>query len=273
MTAKEHTFPFLNDLHIHIKYALPAAHTRDWHETKSKSNYALWILRTGTIRIEYKKNTCILHEGDAFFFYPAIIYEASCISEQCDFIFIHFDAVLGKNYHALHFHNFDGYISYSSFPYITDNLCKCFLEVEHKEVCADFLLSGALQQYLAVLMKQKYTLLSLENKHEEQSSLARLEPVFLYINMHIRDPVTIKELANIIHLSEKYFITFFKSNLGITPNNYIIQIKMKKALEYLYEHKYSVKEIAALVGYADVYSFSKSFKKYYGSAPSTFFHD
>ena len=58
--------------------------------------------------------------------------------------------------------------------------------------------------------------------------------------------------------------------MGITPVNYIIEVKMKKALEYLHEQKYSVKEVASLVGYADIYSFSKAFKKIYGIPPSKF---
>ena len=59
--------------------------------------------------------------------------------------------------------------------------------------------------------------------------------------------------------------------MGITPVNYITQVKMKKALEYLYEQNYSVKEVAALVGYTDIYTFSKAFKKIYGIPPSSFY--
>ena len=70
--------------------------------------------------------------------------------------------------------------------------------------------------------------------------------------------------------TEKYFISFFKKTMGMTPTSYITQVKMKKALEYLHEQNYSVKEVSALVGYADIYTFSKAFKKTYGISPSNF---
>ncbi|MBO1515444.1 helix-turn-helix domain-containing protein [Metabacillus sp. BG109] len=45
---------------------------------------------------------------------------------------------------------------------------------------------------------------------------------------------------------------------------------MNRARELLYSNRYSIKQIADMLGYPDPYSFSKAFKKYYKMPPSQF---
>lgn len=256
-------------MELNIKYALFTEHDCDWYEVKAKNEYALWLIQSGSMIIEYKKETCALTQGDIFFFYPEILYHASS-SEGCSFTFIHFDAILGVNYHALHFYPFDGKYSARKVSAFFDTLLSCASSVQNDKTFADMEIQGATMFFLANLMREKY-----EKKRDNlaishKSALARLQPVLIYINHHLAEPIYISDLAATINLSEKYFITFFKNTMGITPINYIIEVKMKKALEYLNEQSYSVKEVATLVGYGDIYTFSKAFKKVYGIAPSKF---
>lgn len=58
--------------------------------------------------------------------------------------------------------------------------------------------------------------------------------------------------------------------LGITPGQYINQIKMNRARDYLYEKKYTIQQIAGFLGYPDPFTFSKAFKKFYNVPPSKF---
>jgi len=102
------------------------------------------------------------------------------------------------------------------------------------------------------------------------AKLTVLQPVFQYVENNLDRPMKIDELSAIVNMSEKYFISYFKSALGITPGNYITQLKMNKARDYLYQEKYSIKEIANLLGYSDQYTFSKAFKKYFNVSPSKF---
>ena len=66
------------------------------------------------------------------------------------------------------------------------------------------------------------------------------------------------------------FIEYFKRTLGISPGQYIKSLKMNLARDYIYEKKYSVKEIAYMLGYTDQYTFSKAFKKQFNTPPSRF---
>ena len=100
--------------------------------------------------------------------------------------------------------------------------------------------------------------------------LSVLQPVFNYITDNMSKPIRIKELAQVAGISEKYFINYFKTILGISPGRYINQLKMNRARDYLYQGKYTIKEISSMLGYPDQYSFSKAFKKHYRVPPSKF---
>ena len=57
--------------------------------------------------------------------------------------------------------------------------------------------------------------------------------------------------------------------MGESPIRYLIQIRLEKAKEILEDESCgSIRDVAAEVGYEDVYYFSKLFKKYYGIAPA-----
>ena len=72
-----------------------------------------------------------------------------------------------------------------------------------------------------------------------------------------------------MYLSPFYISRIFKSEIGDTPIHYLINIRLDRAKELL-ESGFagSVQEVAAQVGYDDVYHFSKLFKKRYGIPPS-----
>ena len=258
---------FIN-LQINIKYALSTVHTHDWYEIKSKSEYALFIMQDGIMHLSYQQQSYTLQPGDAFLFYPQIPYHASTTSDCCRFIFIHFDVILGNNHQALHFYPFDGHYPTTHFHNEIGQICSGFFSVQKKEPFAQLQLNGSLTLFLASVMKANYEAMNTGQDFPKKSALARLQPALIYIGEHLQEPIYMSSLAACVNLSEKYFISFFKQTLGVTPAHYIIQAKMRKALEYLYERKYSVKEIATRVGYADIYTFSKAFKKIYGIPPS-----
>ncbi len=256
-------------MEIQVKYALFAEHDSDWYEVKAKNEYAFWLIQSGSLVIEYERKKYVLSKGDIFFFYPEILYHASS-NEGCSFAFLHFNAILGSNFYALHFYPFDGKYEAEEISDFFDILLNSAFSAQKDCFFAELELKGAVMLFLAKLMRERYEKKGDSRTVSHNNALARLQPVLIYINHHLSEQIRISDLAALINLSEKYFITFFKTALGVTPANYIIEIRMKKALEYLNEQSYSVKEVATLLGYADIYTFSKAFKKVYGTAPSKF---
>ncbi|WP_312729295.1 helix-turn-helix transcriptional regulator, partial [Enterococcus sp.] len=68
--------------------------------------------------------------------------------------------------------------------------------------------------------------------------------------------------------SPTYLSKIFKEATGVSPINYLIEIRLKRAKDMLKNDNLTIKEVASAVGYQDAYHFSKSFKKLYGVSPS-----
>lgn len=92
--------------------------------------------------------------------------------------------------------------------------------------------------------------------------------IISYLDTHYNEKISLDAIAQNMYLSSVYISKIFKDETGESPINYLIKIRLEKAKEMLVSLKSdSVKEIATLVGYEDVYHFSKLFKKYYGMSP------
>ena len=79
--------------------------------------------------------------------------------------------------------------------------------------------------------------------------------------------LTVSEVASQLHLSPKYLSNLFHDELKISPKQYILDTRMKRACELLAINSLSVTDIANSVGYSDPLNFSKLFKKFYGVSP------
>jgi transcriptional regulator GlxA family with amidase domain len=78
----------------------------------------------------------------------------------------------------------------------------------------------------------------------------------------------LKNLPQYHFLSPTYISNFLKQATGVSPINYLIEIRLKRAKDMLKNDNLTIKEVASAVGYQDAYHFSKSFKKLYGVSPS-----
>ncbi len=93
---------------------------------------------------------------------------------------------------------------------------------------------------------------------------------FLERNYHKR--VSLEDVADLVCLSPKYLSRLFKEKTGVGFNDYRIGIKMEKAGEILRESGLTVNEISYRLGYRNMESFIRMFKKVKGLTPTEFRH-
>lgn len=98
-----------------------------------------------------------------------------------------------------------------------------------------------------------------------------MENTFLKVKLEIDDNFlelnTLTQLAARLGLSEHYICRLFKKYHGRTPYQYLTERKIACASSLLLTGAKPIKEIASLLGFADVYSFSRVFKKSVGESP------
>lgn len=98
-----------------------------------------------------------------------------------------------------------------------------------------------------------------------------MDQAVLYIQNHyMSSAFSIEEVAGAVCLSTSYFSTVFKNETGTTFTDYLIRIRMEKAMVLLKTTSMKMYEIASRVGYENAAYFSAAFKRFYGKSPSEF---
>lgn len=95
-------------------------------------------------------------------------------------------------------------------------------------------------------------------------------PAVVYIHNHPRDNISMKEMANLCHLSSSYFSRRFSQETGETFVNYINRRKIEKAKELLRGTNKSITHIAGEVGFQNTNNFIAVFKRIEGVPPSLY---
>ena len=88
-----------------------------------------------------------------------------------------------------------------------------------------------------------------------------------YIQQSFTGEISLKELGEQFHLSEKYVSQYFKEHFHITLSKYVTYLRLEHAKQLLQNSDIPVTEVAMLSGYQNVSYFIRSFKKTYGVSP------
>lgn len=91
-----------------------------------------------------------------------------------------------------------------------------------------------------------------------------------YIQEHLAEDLSRKQLAGAVYLSEDYVSKLFVSVTGTSIPAYVASCRMEKAQEYLKYTDLSVSKIAMNVGYSNFSYFSKTFRDYTGCTPNEY---
>ena len=128
--------------------------------------------------------------------------------------------------------------------------------------------TSALYQLLAVLTEQNHL------ATEEQPRLRQDQSyVQTAVNLLIGSrsgQIRISDVARTIGISRNYLTTIFRQELGVSPQEYLMNYRMEKAGSLLRVTGDPVSVIAAEVGYHDPLAFSKNFRRRYGMSPTEY---
>lgn len=97
-----------------------------------------------------------------------------------------------------------------------------------------------------------------------------VEQIRRYIEYRYAEDVKVSELAEHCGLNRSYMTKCFTEGTGMSPKEYLMQYRMKKAKELLKKEDLPVSTVAYAVGYSDPLAFSKSFKKREGVSPQSY---
>ncbi|KAA9015993.1 response regulator transcription factor [Niallia endozanthoxylica] len=91
-----------------------------------------------------------------------------------------------------------------------------------------------------------------------------------YIDQHLKDELTLKDVASHVHLNPSYFSVLFKEQVKLTFSEYVTRRRIQRAKELMISTNLPINEIAEEVGYKTAKYFIKLFKDNEGVTPSVY---
>lgn len=125
-----------------------------------------------------------------------------------------------------------------------------------------------ISQTLQMILSETYYKDELSSDQNQNNNY--LNAIIKYFYANLSKNLTLEDISDEFNLSKSYLNALFKKNTNTSPINYLISIKMKEACKLLRSTTYSIKIIAAELGYFDPYYFSHLFKKVVGISPSKY---
>lgn len=107
----------------------------------------------------------------------------------------------------------------------------------------------------------------LEVRSEEARYGPQIQMAMTYIDEHLHEAISMKQVADYFHLNASYFSVLFKEETGVTFSDYLTRTRLQKAKELLITTSMPIWEIAEKVGYSTAKYFIQVFKDNEGMSP------
>ncbi|MBF1119427.1 MAG: AraC family transcriptional regulator [Streptococcus sp.] len=91
-----------------------------------------------------------------------------------------------------------------------------------------------------------------------------------YLETYYHESIQLEDLASMTHLSRFYISHSFKKEIGMSPMEYLIAIRIKESKILLRTTNYSISQVADIVGFTTPTYFSKQFRKSTGISPTDY---
>lgn len=132
-----------------------------------------------------------------------------------------------------------------------------------------------MEELLIMIMRKEHlrnsqnpTLSLLSEKEVHPENLVASMKAYILSNLHRK--ITIDDLCRAFHYSKTYICTNVKKATGYSVIEFINQAKTERAKDLIRENRYSLTQIAEMLGFSGLEYFSKVFKQYAGISPNEY---
>jgi len=135
-----------------------------------------------------------------------------------------------------------------------------------KQLISDSVVDGSLVEQLANDIVQE--LIDYKRPVKHVLSIKQMQKLDDFITVNIDQPVSVLDLASLLHISAGHFSRVFKASVGVSPFDYVIQRRLAYARKYLRYPANDLSAIAFSSGFSSHAHMTMAFKKYLGLTPS-----
>lgn len=142
------------------------------------------------------------------------------------------------------------------------------MEIERKNTGFETVCQDLLDILLIKLLRKTNFSKVLASAREDLSS--DTVAVRRYIENHYREPLTLDLLAANVHMNKFHLAHTFSKEFGISPINYIQQLRIRESKDLLCTTDYPLTQIASMCGFSSPSYFSQRFRTCTGVSPAEF---
>ena len=206
-------------------------------------------------------------EGTGFFFSPNVPHEYHATQEPWETYWLNFNGINLPSLFSLF--NIGPWEIFNSEE--MSSILELYYEIEND------LLQDNLEKIIHTSAKLYTFLILFKNCNRMgvdrplSNKMMKLKPIITYMENHYERYITLDELAVLINVTTHHMCKLFKSTFGISPFQYLIQLRLQAAKQLLIQSpQLKIKEISELVSYNDTSYFCSIFKKQEKITPQEF---
>jgi AraC-like DNA-binding protein len=267
------------------------------HPARQTTEYVMYVLFKGELHIQNNNQDITMHPGDIRIFQKGD-YQKPLKTTYCTYFYIHFDTA---QIHRCSFteEEFDQYWTDRKIRFLQSNAFDtssyqyseillpdsfhinapllAYLErelfkhkIRYKEINYKASLSWALMSILDELSREYFDNTVCKNVLLGQCNHNIVQELIRYLDVNFSEKITGQDLEQRFHFSFDHANRLFKKATGNTIFAYKNTQRIDRAKVLLTTTDNTVSQIAAEVGYTDVFSFSHAFKKATGFSPNEY---
>ena len=148
-----------------------------------------------------------------------------------------------------------------------------FAEIDKKIIhkrTGNYYMVKSLLEYIIAMVWRTYVN-QLPNFHFFDLEKTPQEKIVLgcvnFLNRNMNRYVSVNELCQAVNVSQSYLYQCFMSTLNCSTKDFLTSYKLRRIAYDLVQNQLSIEELARKYGFTSIYSFSTTFKKYFGISP------
>lgn len=228
--------------------------------------FSLHFVLRGQVTLRWDREEVILKQGDLFALFPHLIHEYGITPGAEPALEMFWVAAEGKQMHVLIRRL--GLTPHQPFlkdffdQNVEDALFHLASEWKHLGKMDDLSLTQEFYKLLNQILQLAQPVKTASSTDDWVTKSKE------YIHLYYMEGITVKDIANHVGIHRTHFSNIFNQKIGMRPQKYLMNLLMNKAMEMVSTTTMPITHIALSLGYSDVYSFTHSFKGYFGEPPS-----
>ena len=128
---------------------------------------------------------------------------------------------------------------------------------------------------VGTLLAARFVALVSDLRHGDPAAAAprdrrRAVETALWLDAHSHEPIDLAAAAGVAGLSAFHFLRVFSQVLGVTPPQYLVRSRLRRAARLLADESRPITDVAFDVGFGDLSNFVRSFHRVAGVSPRAF---